>query len=78
MSREFTAHEWSEQLDSFRRVVNANDDDLRSFTLGAIRSLARDGDLDGIRAALEGLDDALGLITEDPRPRKPVRPNPHQ
>ena len=60
MGPEFTAQEWCEQLDSFRHIIGANDDDLRSFTLGAIRSLVRVGDLDGVRAALEGLDSAIG------------------
>lgn len=61
MGPEFTAQEWTRQLDSFHHIIGANDDDLRSFTLGAIRAFARDGDLDGIRAALEGLDAYLGI-----------------
>lgn len=55
-----TKDEWAEQLRILRRSVKFNDDDLRSATLGAIGSLAREEDsLESIRAVLEGLDEAL-------------------
>jgi hypothetical protein len=69
MATEFTAAEWAETLRSMKDKVPFGDDDLRSMTLGAIRSLANersdktyeDGNatLAAIRAALDGLDMAI-------------------
>lgn len=56
---DFTQDGWADQLRTFRKGFDASDDDLRSLTLSVIRSLARSGDLDGIRAALAALDEAL-------------------
>ena len=54
-----TKEEWAEQCRKFRTMIGASDDDLRSFTLGAIRAAARDHSLNEVRAILAGLDEAL-------------------
>jgi hypothetical protein len=60
--KEFTKDGWVEQLQIFCDTISATDDDLRSFTLGAIRSLAKREDaIDHIRAALDALDEVLGF-----------------
>lgn len=69
MDKEFTAELWAETLRSTKGKVPFGDDDLRSMTLGAIRSIANeypdksyeDGNatLAAIRAALDGLDLAI-------------------
>lgn len=59
-----TKQAWAESCRQFREMVNADDDALRAFTLGAIRATARDassGDgLNEIREILDGLDEFLG------------------
>ena len=66
-----TKQDWAEQCCQFREMIDANDDDLRSFTLGAIRAAARNNDdyetLHEIRAILAGLDHALNCQSHEHR-----------
>lgn len=55
---EFTKEAWALELRTYRRTASVSDDDLRSFTLGVIRSLVREADsLERVRAALDALDE---------------------
>lgn len=57
MANDFTQEGWEDYLRLHVREFRATDDDLRSYTLAAIRGLtASDGSLDEIRAALSALD----------------------
>lgn len=71
MDNTFTQEGWTEYLRTCRRTHNPTDDDLRSYTLAAIRGLvASDGTLDEIRAALSGLDQVMNdPYLQAPQPR---------
>lgn len=57
---EFSKDAWADELRSMQRTIGARDDDLRSFTLGAIRALVREPDsLERVRAALDALDEVI-------------------
>lgn len=62
--------QYAELFRTYRRKHNATDDDLRSWTLAAIRGAVAgsSGSIDEIRAALEALDDVLS----DPGPQVPT------